>query len=101
MSADLTGFSIKPDFPEPVPASLATREQLRALTENVPVSLACFDVKTLRFVYTNARFARLVGQDPAALIGMTFSDAMGEDIAATARPFVRTMIEQRRAIKFE
>jgi len=101
MSADPSGFPAKPDLPEPVPASSATREQLRALTENVPASLACFDVNTLRFVYTNARFARLVGQDPATLIGMTFSETVGEDIAATARPFVSSMIEQRRSIKFE
>lgn len=101
MSADLPGLSIQPEFPEPVPALLATREQLRALTENVPASLACFDVHTRRFVFTNARFARLMGQDPVALIGMTFADAVGEEIAATASPFVRTMLEQRRAIKFE
>ena len=101
MSADSSGFPAPPDFLEPVPASFATREQLRALIENVPASLACFDVTTLRFVYSNARFARLLGQDPAALIGMTFADAVGEDIAATARPFLKTMREQRQAIKFE
>jgi diguanylate cyclase (GGDEF)-like protein/PAS domain S-box-containing protein len=101
MSADSSGFPIQPVLPDAVAASSATREQLRALTENVPASLACFDVKTLRFVYSNARFARLVGQDQSALIGMSFAEAAGEDIANTALPFVGKMLEQRQAIKFE
>ncbi len=101
MSVDSSGFHTQPDFPESVPASSATREQLRALTENVPASLACFNVKTLRFVYSNARFARLVGQDQSALIGMTFADAVGEAVADTAMPFVHVMLERRQAIKFE
>ncbi len=101
MSADSSGLPAKPDYPEPVTASSATPEQLRALTENLPVSLACFNVKTLRFVYSNARFARLVGQDQTALIGMTFGDAAGEEIANAALPFVNMMLEQRQAIKFE
>ncbi len=101
MSADSSGFPIQPALSEPVAASSATREQLRALTENVPASLACFDVKTLRFVYANARFARLVGQDQTALIGMNFAEAAGEDIANTALPFVKMMLEQRQSIKFE
>ena len=80
--------------------SLATREQLRALTENVPVSLACFDVKSLQFLYVNARFARLVGRDQIALIGMTFAQAVGDDIAAAVQPYVETMLADREAIKF-
>ncbi len=101
MSADSSGLPIQPVLPAPVAASSATREQLRALTENVPASLACFDVKTLRFVYANARFARLVGQDQSALIGMNFAEAAGEDIANTAMPYVAMMLEQRQSIKFE
>ncbi len=101
MSADSSGLLAEPIPSTLVGASAATQEQLRALTENVPASLACFDVKTMRFVYSNARFARLVGQDQAALIGMTIAEAAGEDIANTALPFVKMMMEQRRSIKFE
>ena len=101
MSADSSGLPIKAAVPAPVAALSATREQLRALTENVPASLACFDVKTLRFVYSNARFARLVQQDQAALVGMNFAEAAGAEIADTALPFVKKMLEQRQSIKFE
>ena len=101
MSADSSRFPPKPVLPEQVSASSATWAQLRALTENVPASLACFDVNTLRFVYSNARFARLVGQHQTALIGMSFAEAVGEEIANTALPFVKMMRKQRQSIKFE
>ena len=101
MSADLSGLPPKPVPPTLAPASAATQEQLRALTENVPASLACFDVKSMRFVHSNARFARLVGQDQTALIGMTFEEAAGTEIANIALPYVRTMLDQRQSIKFE
>lgn len=81
-------------------ASMATREQLRALTENVPVSLACFDVKSLQFVYANSRFARLVGHDLVTLIGMTFEQAVGPEIANEIQPYVETMLADRNSIKF-
>ena len=79
---------------------MATREQLRALTENVPVSLACFDVKSLQFVYANSRFARLVGRDLITLIGMTFEQAVGPEIANEIQPYVETMLADRNSIKF-
>ena len=101
MSAHPSGSGAVPASAAPVPASLATREQLLALTENVPASLACFDIKTFRFVYSNARFARLVGQDQAALIGMNFVEATSEAVTGTAMPFVKRMLEQRQAIEFE
>jgi diguanylate cyclase (GGDEF)-like protein/PAS domain S-box-containing protein len=80
---------------------LATQELLRALTENVPVSLAGFDVKTQRFVYANARFAKLVGHDQAKLIGMNFVETAGEQITQSAMVYVRQMLDEQRAIKFE
>ena len=101
MSADSSGLPVKPVSPTLAPASAATQEQLRALTENVPASLACFDVKTFRFVYSNARFARLVGQDQSALVGMTIEEATGIEIANAAHPFITRMLEQRQSIKFE
>jgi diguanylate cyclase (GGDEF)-like protein/PAS domain S-box-containing protein len=81
--------------------SPATREQLRALTENVPVSLACFDVSSSRFQYANARFARLVGHDQVNLIGMTFAQAVGEEISAAIQPYVETMLARKTPVKFE
>lgn len=101
MSTDTPNLPPANERPLPSVASCASREQLLALTESVPVSLACFDVKTLRFVYSNARFARLVGQDQAALIGMNFVEAAGEEIAASATPFVKKLLEARQTIKFE
>lgn len=101
MSAYSPEFLAESVPPTLTPASAATQEQLRALTENVPASLACFDVKSLRFVHSNARFARLVGHDQAALNGMTVAEAVGEDVANTALPFVKMMLEQRQSIKFE
>lgn len=82
-------------------SSPATREQLRALTENVPVSLACFDVNSAQFQYANARFAKLVGHDQASLIGMTFAEAVGEEISAAVQPYVETMLAQKAPVKFE
>ena len=97
MSADPTGS-------RPLLASVApsvTLEQLRAITENVPVSLASFEVASQRFVHANARFARLVGQSQDALIGMSFYEAAGAAIADSAMPHVRSMLAQRQSIKFE
>ena len=96
MSADLPG-------PPATPAAmlLATHEQLRALTENVPVSLACFDTRNLCFVYANARFARLVGRDQASLIGRSLTDTVGEIIASAAQARIDQMVAERRRIKFD
>ena len=96
MSADLPG-------PPAMPAVmlLAMHEQLRALTENVPVSLACFDAGSLCFVYANARFARLVGQDQASLIGMTLVDTVGPKIASVAQARIDQMLGERQRIKFD
>ena len=100
MSADPTGL-----LPASAPvASLmkaATHAQLRALTENVPVCLACLEVKNQRFVYSNARFARLMGREQAALIGMSFVEVVGEVIARSASPYVDKMLAERRSVKFE
>jgi diguanylate cyclase (GGDEF)-like protein/PAS domain S-box-containing protein len=95
MSADTPNFAAASGATLPT-----TREQLQALTENVPVSLACFDVRTLQFLYANARFAGLVGQDQAALIGMTFKQAVGDDIAGAIQPYVDDMLGDHLPIKF-
>lgn len=94
------------DLPEPRPstatvASSATHEQLRALTENVPVSLACFDAKSLRFIHANARFARLIGRDQSSLVGMRFTELVSDEIVRSAMPHVEVMLSQRKTIKFE
>ena len=100
MSADPPG---PPSASAPVATLMAaaTHAQLRALTENVPVSLACFEVKSQRFVHANARFARLVGRAQSALIGRSFVEIVGETIARSASPHVDKMLAERRPIKFE
>ena len=93
MSADLHG--------PPANRLPATHQQLRALIENVPVSLACFDVGSLCFVYANARFARLVGFDQGSLIGMNLAETVGEDIANAAKARVDQMLVERQRIEFD
>lgn len=80
---------------------LATYEQLFALTENVPVSLACFEVECLKIVYANARFARLLGHDASALVGTTLLAAAGPELAQYAARYVQQMVATRRPVKFE
>ncbi len=93
------------ELPGPLPTRaamlLATHEQLRALTENVPVSLACFDARSLCCVCANTRFARLVGGEPASLIGKHCVEIVGEKIAETARLRVDQMCAERQQIKFD
>jgi diguanylate cyclase (GGDEF)-like protein/PAS domain S-box-containing protein len=96
MNTDPTG---QPSVSAPI--ATATHAQLRALTENVPVSLACFAVKDQRFIHANARFARLVGRDQAALVGLRLVEIVGEAIAQSARSYVDQMLAERRSVKFE
>ena len=96
MSADLSDPVVTP-----AAMSLATHEQLRALTETVPVSLACFDTRNQCFVYTNTRFARLVGRDQASLIGRSLTDTVGEKVASVAQARIDQMVAERRRIKFD
>jgi diguanylate cyclase (GGDEF)-like protein/PAS domain S-box-containing protein len=105
MSADPIGPLSASAAPAPAPLAApivsATHAQLLALTENVPVSLACFAVKDQRFIHANARFARLTGRDQAVLVGMPLIAIVGEEIAQATAPHIQRMIAERCPIKFE
>lgn len=53
-----------------------SEEQLRLITDNLPVLIAYLDVEQ-RFQFCNATFKQWLGIDPAALVGKTMAEAIG------------------------
>jgi diguanylate cyclase (GGDEF)-like protein/PAS domain S-box-containing protein len=67
------------------PTSIALPDLLQ-LAENVPVMLAVFDAATERCLYANRRYAALLEQEPAEVVGKTTAELIGPTAYEEIRP---------------
>ncbi len=85
MSADLPHIT----FPE-----------LRALTDAVPVMLACFDIASRRCIYANAEYAALGAMTCDEVLGKTIEQIIGPDAAERVKPHLALLLAERRTVTY-
>ena len=77
-----------------------TFPELRALTNAVPVMLACFDIATRRCVYANAEYAALGRMTTDEVLGKTIEQIIGRDAADRVTPQLALMLAERRTVTY-
>lgn len=85
VSADLPNFN----FPD-----------LLALTDVVPVMLACYDLASSRCVYANVSYAALGGMTSEEALGKTIAQIIGVDAAERVKPQLRRMIALQAPVSY-
>jgi diguanylate cyclase (GGDEF)-like protein/PAS domain S-box-containing protein len=89
-------------YSEPVPTdfSTITLPELLALTDAVPVMLACYDVATHRCIYANGPYAALGGMTRHQVIGKTIEQIIGSDAAQRVKPHLARMLAEKRPVSY-
>jgi len=77
-----------------------TLDDLQRLTDEVPVMLACFDLKTQRCMYANARYAAIAGLTPATAVGKTVVEIIGEEATERIRPAMERVIREQVPVSY-
>ncbi len=77
-----------------------TFPELRALTDAVPVMLACFDIASRRCVYANAEYAALGRMSSDEVLGKTIEQIIGRDAADRVTPQLALMLAERRTVTY-
>ena len=77
-----------------------TFPDLQALTNIVPVMLACYDVATGRCIYANAPYAALGGMTCVEVLGKTIEHIIGTDAAERVRPHFERSIALQAPISY-
>jgi diguanylate cyclase (GGDEF)-like protein/PAS domain S-box-containing protein len=62
------------------------QDLLNAVTDNLPVLISCLDSEA-RFIYANSRFREWYGTEPAAMLGKSVEQCMGEVFATARKPY--------------
>ena len=73
----------------------ASQEQLRQVTDNMPVLISRIDAQQ-RFTFANQAYLAWLGQDPRALIGMSLRELYGDESHATFRHHIEHALEGHR-----
>jgi diguanylate cyclase (GGDEF)-like protein/PAS domain S-box-containing protein len=63
-------------------------QQLRVVADNVPVLIASYDALTDTCLFANAAYARAFGHTEQSIIGLHFSQVVGEEAAREIAPHV-------------
>lgn len=69
----------------------ASERHIRAITDNIPGQVAFVDHEQ-RYRFVNARLAVALGRDPAACIGSTVREVLGEALYVDVRPHVEAAL---------
>lgn len=77
-----------------------TLEELQRLTDEVPVMLACYDVRTRRCLYANAHYANLGGLTPEQAVGKTFAEIIGTEAAERIQPAVDRVLNEKVTVNY-
>lgn len=78
----------------------AVASRFELLADNVPVLIAYYETAGLRCVYANRPYAATFGLDPAAVVGRTFAQVIGEEAAREIQPWVDLMKATRRTATY-
>jgi diguanylate cyclase (GGDEF)-like protein/PAS domain S-box-containing protein len=81
------------------PNSISLQDLLQ-LSENVPAMLAVYDAATEKCVYSNRRYAALLGRAPEEIVGKTTEEIVGADAYAEIRPHLDRVLHQGRAVTY-
>ena len=77
-----------------------TFSDLLALTDVVPVMLACYDVASGQCIYANAPYAALGGMTCDEVLGKTIEQIIGGDAAERVKPHLERMIALQAPISY-
>lgn len=81
-------------------APTITFDELRRLTNEVPVMLACYDVNSLSCLYANASYAAMFGMSAEEALGKTVNEIVGEDAAARIAPMVKRVLTEKVSVSY-
>ena len=76
-------------------------EQLRLMSDNVPVGMAYYDLAGFSCRYANAVYCRMFGLTPESIVGRSFAEIIGADTARLIQPQVDAMLRDKRASSYE
>lgn len=62
--------------------------------------LACFDLKTQRCMFANARYAAIAGLTPAQAVGRTVVEIIGEEATERIRPAMERVIREQIPVSY-
>jgi len=79
--------------------TLAVKQRLRAITDNVPALIAQHDTRE-RYLFANAHYKSLLGLDPAELLGRTMAESRGPEYMAQVGEHVAAVLRGQR-VTFE
>ncbi len=69
----------------------ASESQIRAITDNIPAMIARIDTEQ-RYTFANAFIGRAFGVEPAAMIGRTIVDIIGDNLYAVIKDHVEAAL---------
>lgn len=78
-------------------ALAANEHRLRSITDSLPAFVAHFDART-RCTFANAYTGKVLGVDPASLIGRSFREVIGEENHAAVEAQVHAVLRGRDAV---
>jgi diguanylate cyclase (GGDEF)-like protein/PAS domain S-box-containing protein len=73
----------------------------RLMTDNVPVMIAYFKASDFQCQFANLGYARTFGHDEKTIIGLSFSQVMGDGAAHQVDPELKAVLETRRPVAYE
>ena len=73
----------------------------RLLADNVPVLIAYYRAGDFKCQFANKEYARTFGRDERSILGLTFSEVIGEEAARRIEPEVELMLRERHPVSYE
>jgi len=82
-------------------ALIAEAARFRLLADYVPAWIALYDAKNYRCLFANKAYAEAFGHTEQSVLGKTFGEVIGPDVAAQIQQAVERVLTERVAVYYE